>query len=53
MNKTKYLITWYELGTDDMYHQRTTIVRSKYRATQIYNGLAEQDSTLLIELEEL
>lgn len=53
MKNKKYVITWYELGTDDMYHQRTTIARSKYRANQIYNDLAKQESTLLIELEEL
>ena len=51
--KKKYLITWYTQIDKDYIDERQMIVKSKYNATNLYNDLASQKTTVSIELEEI
>ena len=53
MKKQKYLITWYSQLDNGYIDERQLIVKNKYNAKNIYNGLAAQNTTVSIELEEL
>lgn len=51
--KKKYLITWYTQIDNDYIDVRQMVVKNKYNAKNMYNDLANQDSTVSIELEEI
>ena len=51
--KKKYLITWYTQLDDDYIDVRHMVLKNKYNAKKMYNDLAEQKSTVSIELEEI
>ena len=51
--KKKYLITWYTQFDDDYIDVRHMVLKNKYNAKNMYNDLANQYSTVSIELEEI
>lgn len=53
MKNKKYVITWCELDIDGLFYQRSAICKNKYKAIQLYDKLAQQEETYLIEMEEL
>ena len=51
--KKKYLITWYTQIDNDYIDVRHMVIKNKYNAKKKYNDLANQDSTVSIEMEEI
>ena len=51
--KKKYLITWYTQIDNDYIDVLHMVLKNKYNAKNMYNDLANQDSTVSIEMEEI
>lgn len=49
----KYTITWYTQLDSGFIHERTIYCKNKFSAHKMYDKLAQQESTLSIEMEEL
>ena len=53
VKKKKYLITWYTQIDNDYIDKRQMVLKNKYKAKNMYNDLASQESTVSIEMEVL
>lgn len=51
--KKKYLITYYTQLGNGYIDERQMFVKNKYKAKNIYNDLAAQNSTVSIEMEDI
>ena len=51
--KKKYVITWYTQIDNDYIDVHQMVFKNWYNAKNMYNDLANQDSTVSIEMEEI